>query len=85
MHEVKNNLNITDMTLTKKIIVWAIVTIIAAPGIILVMNGNEDAVYYNFIGLAYLWLAVKACNRFMPQWMKDYLNSDCELDDEFDD
>ena len=73
------------MTLTKKIIVLAIVSIIAIPGIILVMNCNEDAVYYNFIGLAYLWLAVKACNRFMPQWMKDYLNSDCELDDEFDD
>lgn len=73
------------MTLTKKIIVWAIVTIIAAPGIILVMNDNEDAVHLNFIGLAYILLAVKASKRFMPQWMKDYFNSDCELDDKFED
>lgn len=73
------------MTLTKKIIVWAIITIVTTPGIIMVCNCNEDVVYINFIGLAYLWLAEKACERLMPQWMKDYINSECELDDEFDD
>lgn len=73
------------MTLTKKIIVWVIITIVACPGIIMVCNCNEDVVYINYIGLAYLWLAVKACKRLMPQWMKDYLDSQCELDDEFED
>lgn len=73
------------MTLTKKIIAWTIVLIVFIPGTLLVLNDNEDAVHINLIGLAYLWLAVKASKRFMPQWMKDYFNSDCKLDDEFED
>lgn len=72
------------MTLTKKIIAWTIVLIVFIPGTLLVLNDNEDAVHINLIGLAYLWLAVKASKRFMPQWMLDYFSSDCKLDDEFE-
>lgn len=73
------------MTLTKKIIVWAIVTIIGLPGVLMLFNDNEDTVYFNLIGLAYLWIAVKACQHMMPQWMKDYLNREREIEDEFED
>lgn len=73
------------MTLKKKIIVWAIVTIIGLPGVLMLFNDNEDTVYFNIIGLAYLWIAVKACQRLMPQWMKDYLEEGCGHDDNFED
>lgn len=73
------------MTLTKKIIVWAIVTIIGLPGVLMLFNDNEDTVYFNIIGLAYLWIAVKACKRLMPQWMKDYLEEDSDHYDNFED
>lgn len=69
------------MTLTKKIIIWAIVTIVALPGLLMLLNGNEDTVYYNIIGLVYLWLASKVCKRVMPQWMIDYLDSKDEIKD----
>ena len=62
------------MTLSKKILFWAVVTIVATPGVLMTMNANEDAVYFNFIGIAYLYVAVKACKSFMPQWMIDYFN-----------
>lgn len=62
------------MTLTKKILFWAVVTIVATPGVLMTMNANEDAAYFNFIGIAYLYVAVKACKSFMPQWMIDYFN-----------
>ncbi|MGN0223174.1 MAG: hypothetical protein ACI4AM_04000 [Muribaculaceae bacterium] len=62
------------MTLSKKILFWAVVTIVATPGVLMTMNANEETAYFNIIGLAYLYVAVKACKRFMPQWMIDYFN-----------
>lgn len=64
----------TKMTITKKIIAWIVLTLLALP-CLLALNGNMDAPHLNLIGIAYAVAIVKLAPKFLPKWIIDYYNS----------
>ena len=61
------------MTLTKKIIFWATMTLLSVPAFVMILNDNKDAVIINILGIAYALVCVMCCKRLMPKWMADYI------------
>ena len=61
------------MTLLKKIIFWATMTLLTVPAFVMILNDNEDTVIINLLGIAYALVCVLCCKRLMPRWMSDYM------------
>lgn len=66
------------MTLKRKIIAWAVATILILPAYMVFVS---EAIYINIIGMAYCWLMDKTCSHFLPAWMVEYFSADDEQED----
>lgn len=71
------------MTLKRKILAWAIVTLIALPAF-MVFNDNAETSYINLIGLAYAFLMARYGGRLIPHWVRECLESPSGKEDFFD-
>lgn len=72
------------MTIKRKILSWAIVTLIALP-VFMVFNNNAETSYINLIGLAYAFLMARWGGRIIPNWVRECLKPATEEgEDHFD-
>lgn len=63
------------MDIKKRIKLGAVTLLLMLPAL-LVANNNPDHIYFNFIGLVYIWQLPRIAKLIMPQWMIDYFRKD---------